>query len=133
MRNSPRRLCAQPVYGGWRQGFLESRIVGAVGSDTSDTKRDVLERRNLPLLPRGLASLLYSSHKQHSLFLASDQAMATTFDEKIPFEKNGLQVHGLFKRGDSERGLPLIVLFHGAGATAAYFDNSSVSYVLSTL
>jgi hypothetical protein len=55
--------------------------------------------------------------------------MATTFDEQIPFAKNGLELYGLFKRGDPERGLPLIVLLHGAGATAAYFDNSAVSYV----
>ncbi|OKL57253.1 hypothetical protein UA08_07419 [Talaromyces atroroseus] len=57
--------------------------------------------------------------------------MATTFDEKIPFEKKGLQLYGLFKRGDPERRLPLIVLLHGAGATAAYFDNSAVSVVKS--
>jgi hypothetical protein len=56
--------------------------------------------------------------------------MATTFDEKIPYEKNGLQLYGLFKRGDQERALPLVVLFHGGGATAAYFDNSAVSYAL---
>lgn len=54
--------------------------------------------------------------------------MAKTFDEKIPFEKNGLELFGLFKRGDRQRALPLIVLLHGSGATAAYFDNSAVSY-----
>ncbi|EEA21172.1 hypothetical protein EYB25_008632 [Talaromyces marneffei] len=53
--------------------------------------------------------------------------MATTFDEKIPYEKNGLQLYGLFKRGDQDRALPLVVLIHGSGATAAYFDNSAVS------
>lgn len=56
--------------------------------------------------------------------------MATTFDEKIPYEKNGLQLYGLFKRGDQDRALPLVVLIHGSGATAAYFDNSAVSYAL---
>ncbi|EED20772.1 oxidoreductase, 2OG-Fe(II) oxygenase family, putative [Talaromyces stipitatus ATCC 10500] len=55
--------------------------------------------------------------------------MATTFDEKIPFEKNGLQLYGLFKRGDQDRALPLVVLLHGGGTTAAYFDNSAVSVV----
>lgn len=59
--------------------------------------------------------------------------MATTFDEKIPYEKNGLQLYGLFKRGDQERALPLVVLLHGSGATVAYFDNSAVSYVFSSL
>ncbi|KUL85401.1 hypothetical protein ZTR_07011 [Talaromyces verruculosus] len=55
--------------------------------------------------------------------------MATTFDEKIPYEKNGLQLYGLFKRGDQDRALPLVVLLHGSGATATYFDNSAVSVV----
>ncbi|PCG92162.1 Oxoglutarate/iron-dependent dioxygenase [Penicillium occitanis (nom. inval.)] len=55
--------------------------------------------------------------------------MATTFDEKIPYEKNGLQLYGLFKRGDQARALPLVVLLHGSGATATYFDNSAVSVV----
>jgi hypothetical protein len=55
--------------------------------------------------------------------------MATTFDEKIPFSSNGLEFYGLFKRGLKVRALPLIVLLHGGGATAAFFDNAVVSYV----
>lgn len=54
--------------------------------------------------------------------------MATTFDEKIPFSSNGLEFYGLFKRGLRVRALPLVVLLHGGGATAAFFDNSVVSY-----
>ncbi|KAL4930984.1 alpha/beta fold hydrolase [Aspergillus undulatus] len=54
--------------------------------------------------------------------------MATKYDEKIPFEKNGLYFYGLLKRG-AQPTLPLIVLLHGGGATPAFFDNSVVSVV----
>ncbi|KAH8691629.1 putative oxidoreductase [Talaromyces proteolyticus] len=55
--------------------------------------------------------------------------MAKTFDERIPFVKNGLEFYGLLKRGEPALALPLIVLLHGGGATAAFFDNSVVSVV----
>ncbi|KAL1979657.1 hypothetical protein VTN96DRAFT_5402 [Rasamsonia emersonii] len=48
--------------------------------------------------------------------------MAQTFDEKIPFSKDGLEFAGLFKRGQADK--PLVVLLHGGGTSAAYFDNS---------
>lgn len=56
--------------------------------------------------------------------------MATTFDEKIPFSGNGLEFYGLLKRGLRVRALPMIVLLHGGGATAAFFDNSIISCVI---
>lgn len=52
--------------------------------------------------------------------------MAQTFDEKIPFSKDGLEFAGLFKRGQADK--PLVVLLHGGGTSAAYFDNSCHSY-----
>jgi hypothetical protein len=43
----------------------------------------------------------------------------------IEFEKPGLKAHGIFKKG--RKGLrnlkPLIVLIHGGGCSASYFDN----------
>jgi pimeloyl-ACP methyl ester carboxylesterase len=54
--------------------------------------------------------------------------MAQTFDEKIPFFKEGLEFSGLFKRGHGPSDNPLVVLIHGGGATAGYFDNSCHSY-----
>ncbi|KAL1969768.1 hypothetical protein VTN77DRAFT_7277 [Rasamsonia byssochlamydoides] len=53
--------------------------------------------------------------------------MAETVDEKIPFYKGGLEFLGLFKRSKARAQAafnPLIVLIHGGGTTAAYFDNS---------
>lgn len=50
-------------------------------------------------------------------------------DEKLTFEKNGLNFFGLFRRGSRSQALPLIVLIHGGGATSAFFDNGVVSYV----
>jgi prepilin-type processing-associated H-X9-DG protein len=43
----------------------------------------------------------------------------------IEFETPGLKAHGIFKKG--RKGLrhlkPLIVLIHGGGCNASYFDN----------
>lgn len=56
--------------------------------------------------------------------------MATTFDLQFPLERNGLHLTGLFKRAKTDSGtLPLVVLIHGGGANAAYFDNSGYSCV----
>jgi pimeloyl-ACP methyl ester carboxylesterase len=56
--------------------------------------------------------------------------MAKTFDEKIPFSGGDFEFYGLFKRGQNPARArnPLIVLLHGGGATAAYFDNPCHSY-----
>jgi hypothetical protein len=43
----------------------------------------------------------------------------------IEFEKPGLKTHGIFKKGkkDLRQLKPLIVLIHGGGCSASYFDN----------
>ncbi|KAF7715955.1 Uncharacterized protein PECH_004622 [Penicillium ucsense] len=50
-------------------------------------------------------------------------------DERIPFQGNGLDFYGLYRRGSGTDALPLIVLLHGGGATSAYFDNPVISSV----
>lgn len=44
----------------------------------------------------------------------------------IELEEKGVKSHGIFKKGKPElRGTkPLIVLIHGGGTNATYFDNS---------
>jgi prepilin-type processing-associated H-X9-DG protein len=43
----------------------------------------------------------------------------------VELEQPGLKTHGIFKKGKSDlRPLkPLIVLIHGGGCNASYFDN----------
>ena len=40
----------------------------------------------------------------------------------IEFEQSCLKTHGIFKKGKSAL-KPLIVLIHGGGCNASYFDN----------
>ena len=56
--------------------------------------------------------------------------MASTFDQIFPIQSEGLQLTGLLKARNAASGsLPLVVFIHGGGANAAYFDNSSYSYI----
>jgi hypothetical protein len=43
----------------------------------------------------------------------------------VEIEKPGLKAHGIFKKGKNDlRSLkPLVVLIHGGGTNAMYFDN----------
>jgi hypothetical protein len=43
----------------------------------------------------------------------------------VEAERPGLKTHGFFKRGKEEfrNAKPLIVLIHGSGTNAKYFDN----------
>jgi pimeloyl-ACP methyl ester carboxylesterase len=58
--------------------------------------------------------------------------MAHAYDEVITLSKGPIQVTGLLKRRwkDVIARNPLIVLIHGGGTNAAYFDNPIYSYVL---
>jgi prepilin-type processing-associated H-X9-DG protein len=51
--------------------------------------------------------------------------MADSDSTIIEFEKPGLKTHGTFKEGkqDIRHLKPLIVLIHGGGCNASYFDN----------
>jgi len=52
--------------------------------------------------------------------------MAQTEHTIIEAEKPGLKAHGIFKKGKEElrSANPLIVLIHGSGTNATYFDNA---------
>lgn len=51
--------------------------------------------------------------------------MVAPYDATIPVEVSGIRVHGLFKRGSTSarEENPLLVLIHGGGTNASYFDN----------
>jgi pimeloyl-ACP methyl ester carboxylesterase len=57
--------------------------------------------------------------------------MAGKYDARVDFELSGLQAHGLFLEGkhDLRSSKPLVVLIHGGGANAQYFDNKAFSYL----
>ncbi|KAJ5238333.1 hypothetical protein N7468_002952 [Penicillium chermesinum] len=55
--------------------------------------------------------------------------MATTYDVKLPLQRESLQTIGLLKKGKPVSGpRPLVVFLHGAGSNASYFDNRIYSY-----
>jgi hypothetical protein len=49
--------------------------------------------------------------------------------EIIELEENGFTIHGIFSQGsqDLRSEKPLIVLIHGGGTNATYFDNEFFS------
>jgi prepilin-type processing-associated H-X9-DG protein len=51
--------------------------------------------------------------------------MAAPDTTTIEYEQSGLKTHGIFKKGKSGLGIlkPLLVLIHGGGCNASYFDN----------
>lgn len=60
--------------------------------------------------------------------------MATQEGIIITIEENGFEASGIFKEGIQELrdSKPLIVLLHGGGTNATYFDNKFHSLVLDT-
>ncbi|KAJ5175968.1 oxidoreductase [Penicillium canariense] len=83
---------------------------------------DDRSRWNTPLVGLQPPSLRCNNHLQFCPSQPREMAR-----EKILFEKNGLELFGLFQRGARAQALPLIVLIHGGGATTAFFDNSVIS------
>lgn len=57
------------------------------------------------------------------------QAFNMADSEIIELEENGFTIHGIFSQGsqDLRSEKPLIVLIHGGGTNATYFDNEFFS------
>jgi predicted esterase len=58
--------------------------------------------------------------------------MAKPEDTIIDIELPGFKAHGIFKKGKEEarKNKPLVVLIHGGGTNATYFENEFHSLVL---
>ena len=72
----------------------------------------------------------YNFQKLTTIFSGAQISnMAGKYDARVNFDIPGLQAHGLFLKGADElrSSKPLIVLIHGGGTNAQYFDNKVFS------
>jgi hypothetical protein len=75
---------------------------------------------------RRRAKFYPSAHSQNIRRLLSQaSSMSESGSIVVEIERPGLKAHGILKKGNEDlRSLkPLIVLIHGGGCNASYFDN----------